>query len=201
MQKNEVKWNSENFTGPGDGEQLDSHGRQPRATATGDSHGRQPRATATGDGAGRRGRATATGPGAGRRGRATGPGDGAGRRGRATGPGDGAGGRGRATGPGDGAGRRLDVTTGRDRKVDTITTSLIQGISQTELLTRMIDTRDTGNRTGTLLISGIDDKPVTTVNMLTNQMIGRTRNHGQSPSIVRTGLFVIFLLRPEKPLR
>src|SRR5208282_1552556 len=54
------------------GEQLDSHGRQPRATATGDSHGRQPRATATGDGAGRRGRATGPGDGAGRRGRATG---------------------------------------------------------------------------------------------------------------------------------
>src|SRR5271166_5835137 len=58
------------------GEQLDSHGRQPRATATGDSHGRRGRATATGDSHGRQPRATGPGDGAGRRGRATGPGDG-----------------------------------------------------------------------------------------------------------------------------
>src|SRR5208282_3416952 len=51
MQKNEVKWNSENFTG-------DSHGRQPRATGPGDGAGRRGRATGPGDGAGRRGRAT-----------------------------------------------------------------------------------------------------------------------------------------------
>src|SRR5208283_2504777 len=97
-----------NSTATGDGEQLDSHGRQPRATATGDSDGagrrgatRQPRATATGDGEqldshGRQPRATATGDGEqldshGRQPRATATGDshGAGRRGRATGPGDG----------------------------------------------------------------------------------------------------------------
>ena len=57
MQKNEVKWNSENFPGDSHGEQLDSHGagRQPRgrATATGDgeqfdSHREAPRAGTAG---------------------------------------------------------------------------------------------------------------------------------------------------------
>src|SRR5208282_2763871 len=126
MQKNEVKWNSENIRGratgsnstaTGDGEQLDSHGRQPRGRATatgpGDSHGRQPRATAAGDSHGRQPRATATGPGDshGRRGatrqpRATATGDPHGRQPRAPATGDSHGRRGRATGPRDGAGRR-----------------------------------------------------------------------------------------------
>src|SRR5208283_3066973 len=89
------------------GEQLDSHGRQPRATATGDSHGRRGRATGPGDGAGRRGRATGPGDSHGRQPRATG--DGGQPRATATGDGrraTGDGGRGatrqpRATGPGD----------------------------------------------------------------------------------------------------
>src|SRR5208282_4347434 len=98
MQKREVKWNSENFTGS-------------NSTATGDSHGRQPRATATGGGAGRRGRATGPGDGEGRQTRETDTGDRHGRQPRATATGDSHGRQPRATATGDGAGLSGPIVT------------------------------------------------------------------------------------------
>jgi hypothetical protein len=65
-----------------------------------------------------------------------------------------------------------------------IATSLIQGKSQTKLTTRKIPAIATGDTARNLRRTGINYKPVTTGNMLTNQMFGTFGSHGKSPSIV-----------------